>query len=166
MPSGSQASYEGSAWIVIDPLANRIDDNVTMIGDASLVADFGNGTITGDVTNLTAAIDLTDTTYAVAPVTGGIGIGQNFSAIGTDTQFNLIELPNQWTADYVGDVVVDGNSYVFAGYVVGNFRGTRVNGPAGLAPMHGMVGFDEFGLASVNGSQDFVAVYFEVFAEN
>ena len=163
IPSSGAVTFLGYGGLVIENMEATPDDDIFVVGDARLTADFDDNSMTGSVTNLAAAeagaSELLD-------ISGEILIGSNQSFLGDDFDDNLTNRPNQWYADYSGDLTIAGDLYALEGSLTGDFVGTRVNQPEGESPIRAISAFDEDGFAVVNGAVEEVGVAFEIVAEN
>ena len=166
MPTHGAATFVGSAGLVIDPVEATDRDDIVVVGDARLTADFQNGAMTGRITNMVAATDITAAGAVVSTVNGAIEIGANTSVIGDDFDDNLTNRANQWYADYGGTITVQGVNYAVEGNIDGEFKGTRTKPAAGLSAVKAVVGVDSDGFAVVNGRREEVAVTLEIGGEN
>ncbi|MBB5722205.1 hypothetical protein FHS72_001829 [Loktanella ponticola] len=166
MPTSGSASFDGGASIFIDPVFETDPDDIALIGDVTLTANFGAGTMTGAITNLAGLTDISLNSADVLAVSGEVAIGDSLSIIGDDEDDNLTYRPNDWLADYTGDLTIDGDSYVVEGFLNGQFLGTRVNPTGGQSVVKAVVGFDSDGFATVNGGVEEVDTYVEIFGEN
>lgn len=166
MPTRGTASFAGSAALIIDPIEERDDDDIVVIGDASLTANFGRGSMTGTIDNMQGITNLTETDGDMVDVNGVINIGNDLSIIGDDFDDNLTDNPNDWLADYNGLLTIEGDRYEVEGILEGQFVGTRANPASGQSVVRGIIGFDEDGYATVNGQMEEVPAYLEVFGEN
>lgn len=168
MPLAGSADYNGSAAIFIDPVYQTDSDDILIIGDTHLTANFGAGTMTGRIDNMTAATNMTETDADIYGVSGQIGIGGAGSIIGDDEDDNFTNLPNEWRADYYGNIGFNGNSYEVEGSIDGRFVGTRANPAQGQSPARGVIGVSENGFATINGQYEtneaFVSM--ELYGEN
>lgn len=153
MPSNGAAEFEGAAVIVILPDEFDESQDIIVIGDAEITADFEDATLTGEVTNLEAGTNfVSDTNYDVVNVEGTVEIGGEQSQIGVDPDDNLQDRPNQWFADYSGDLEIQGDTYSVGGTLLGDFRGTRSNPEGGQSVIKGLVGSSPDGYAAINGN--------------
>ena len=166
MPTSDSAVFTGSAGLIIDPVAATDDDDIVVIGDTRMTADFDAGTMTGTITNMQAATDITDNSADISGVDGIIRIGDNTSIIGDDVDDNLTNQPNEWYADYAGTLEINSDTYQVEGNVSGRFLGTRVTPRAGLSPVRAIVGTDDDGFAVMNGAVEEVPVTLELGGEN
>lgn len=105
------------------------------------------------MTNLEAGTNfVSDTNFDVVNVEGTVEIGGEQSLIGVDPDDNLLDRPNQWLADYSGDLEIQGDTYTVGGTLLGDFRGTRLNPQAGQSVVKGLVGTSPEGYAAINGN--------------
>lgn len=132
MPDNGSADFEGYATILIDPVAPTNSDDIVVIGDAGLTAEFGSGgAVTGRVDNLFGIVGA-DAAAQGMTATGAIIIGNSDTQIGPGGARPGL-LPNEWVADYTGTLGVGGSSYVLAGVLDGTFLGTAPGqGPDGV----------------------------------
>lgn len=166
MPTRDTASFAGSAGLVIDPIQERDDDDIVVIGDANLTANFGRGSMTGTIDNMQGITNLTETDGDMVDVNGVINIGDDLSIIGDDFDDNLTDNPNDWLADYNGLLTIEDDRYEVEGILEGQFVGTRDNPTAGQSVVKGIVGTAEDGYAFVNGQIEEVPAILEIFGEN
>lgn len=168
MPTSGSATFNGAAGIFIDPVFDTDRDDILIVGDAKLTANFANSTMTGAITNMQGATNFgaTDADFDLVDVGGSIAIGGNQSLIGVDPDDNLQDRPNQWYADYAGDLAINGDTYGVGGFLLGDFRGTRANPSSGQSPIKAITGSDDDGFAAVNGNIEEVPLTLEVFGEN
>ena len=126
MPQNGSASFTGVAGVVIDPVEARDDDDINIIGDARVTADFAAGTVTGRVTNMQGIIGNTDENPAdedLFDVTGRLQIGAISSGIGR----NDGRAPNAFRTDIRGKVTTPDDSYFVHADLEGRFLGTDPN---------------------------------------
>ena len=167
MPTEGSAVFNGYAALAIDPVAATNNDDIIVLGDLRLTANFDAATITGDVTDMRGATDFESVdNYTLVDVDGTIEIGGRQSLIGVDPDDNLQDRPNQWFADYQGDLEIEDNSYAVGGTLLGDFRGTRLTPQSGQSPIKALIGTDEDGYAAINGNIEEVPVTFGVFGAN
>ena len=166
MPTTGSASFEGYGNLYIDRVREAQGDGLFAIGDATLTADFEAGTLTGEISNLVGAtnVRLTEAgnimTGAVEAldVAGQINLGLNESIIGND-EGTKTSRPNDWSADYSGDFIADGETYVLDGEIAGQFYGTRVNNPNTDFPIKAIAGGEELYSGSTATRQSDGAVF-------
>ena len=163
MPASGSVSFAGYGALIIENAEATEDDDILVVGDAVMTADFDDNTMTGVVDNLAAAL-VTGTD--VLDISGGIAIGGGQSFLGDDFDDNLTDRPNQWYADYAGDLTIEGDLYEVEGAFVGDFVGTRVDPGDGVSPIVAVSAMDEDGFAVVNGAFEEVGLVFEIVAEN
>ncbi len=159
MPTTGSATFEGFAQINIDSdLSSNLDD-IEVVGDSELTAQFaGDGRVTGRIDNMIGAVGTPEAGGTIDTVDGEILIGADFSRIGTGAL-----RPNQWEADYGGTITFAGDSYTLDDSIVGDFRGTR----PGAEPDRVIRGTDavDIGLASIGSGG--AAVYgIRIFGES
>lgn len=152
-PANGTAAFDGSAWIVIYPDADspaRLEE-LQLLGDVDMLADFGAGRITGDIDITTGLL----TTFVLSPTptdefnyaeergviaaSGRIELGNRFSEIG-DFDEPGVNTRSYWAADYLGNVSTSVGTIRFDGEIDGRFQGNRVNNPTTDLPMKGLVG--------------------------
>ena len=139
MPDTGSASFRGVAGIGLDPVTGRDGDEIGILGDAVLTADFADGSVTGEVTNLQGAPDGEDRPEKseVFDVDGTLRLGTVVSGIGRDSG---LRSPNDFGTSVRGTVITPDNRYRLQGDVFGKFVGTRVGNPDTDIPMKGLVG--------------------------
>lgn len=160
IPDAGTGRFEGPAGIFIDPVVARDSDDVVLIGDATLNANFGAGTVRGYVNNLQgvtgdAIIPESDDLYDVA---GRVTIGGNGSEIGGAS-------PNRFSTSYSGRLTTPDEVYRLRGTLDGQFVGTRVNNPNTTFPIKALTASD-FGGIALDSDGDDAAVQFEIIAVN
>ena len=168
MPTTGSAIYNGGAFIFIDPVFATDSDDIVILGDTQLTANFRAGTMTGRIDNLSGATNLTIDNADVRPTSGQINIGNNLSIIGDDFDDNLTGRPNDWYADYAGTVGFDGDSYAIEGNMRGKFVGTRVNPAPGKSTTRGVTGESVSGYAVINNQPEVneASVFMQVYGRN
>lgn len=168
MPTVGSANFNGSAAIIIDRNSNRDSDDILIIGDTRLTANFGAGTMNGTINNMTGATNMTADSAVIHDVSGQISIGGAGSIIGDDVDDNFTNRPNDWYADYYGNIGLNGNAYEVEGSLNGQFVGTRANPSNGQSVVRGVIGVSDNGFATINGQYEVneAAVSMELFAEN
>jgi hypothetical protein len=163
IPVSGAVSFQGFGGLVIENSSETEADDIFVVGDARLTADFDDNTMTGSVTNLLAAefagSELLD-------ISGEIAIGGTESFLGDDVDDNRTNRPNQWYADYAADLIIEGDTYAVEGALTGDFVGTRTAPAEGLSPIRAISAIDDQGFAVVNGAFEEVGVTFEIIAEN
>lgn len=155
MPLVGSATFNGNAGL-------SIGEDIAILGDARLTANFQSETMTGSISNMQGASG----NNPVTGVNGTITIGGRESVVGDDFDDNRTNAHNEWYADYLGTLQFEGDRYVVEGALDGLFMGNRVNVGPGQSTVRGILGVDEFGYASVNGSREEVPVALVVFGEN
>lgn len=121
MPETGTATYEG----VVGIGGNFEDGNVVLAGDAALEADFAAATLTGTLDNFVGASvnsGVTADEVLSDPLGNLFKFGKADGAI--DVTGGVIT-DSAFTADFGGDVSLDGNDYTIAGTMDGNFRGAN-----------------------------------------
>ncbi len=124
MPTSGSATFQGYAVIGIDPVPGPQGDDLAILGDLELTAEFdGRGRVTGVADNMSAQTG----SSGQSAVEGSIHIGARDSQIGHDAGApDRLLRPNEWVADYGGTLDVDGSRYTLAGELDGQFHGTQV----------------------------------------
>lgn len=168
MPTSGSATFNGSAAIIIDRNINRDADDILILGDTQLTANFGTGTMSGTIDNMTGATNMTSDSANIHDVSGQISIGGAGSIIGDDEDDNFTSRPNDWYADYYGNIGLNGNTYEVEGSLNGQFVGTRSNPSNGQSVVRGVIGVSDNGSATINGQNEVneAAVSMELFGEN
>lgn len=168
MPTSGSATFNGAAAILIDPVFETDRDDIAIVGEARLTANFGARTMTGEITNMQGATNFgpNEGDLDLVDVGGKITIGGNQSLTGNDPDDNLQDRPNQWYSDYEGDLDIDGDTYGVGGFLLGDFRGTRVNPASGESPIKAITGADYDGFATLNGNDEELPLTLELFGEN
>ncbi|MDG1377873.1 MAG: hypothetical protein P8P56_12875 [Yoonia sp.] len=168
MPTTGSATYNGGALIFIDPVFATDSDDIVILGDTHLTANFRAGTMTGTIDNLSGATNITMDSTDIRPTSGQINIGNNLSIIGDDVDDNRTNRPNDWYADYAGTVGFDGDSYAIEGAMQGQFVGTRVNPAPGQSPTRGVKGESVSGYAVINNQPEVneAGVFMQVHGRN
>ena len=116
---------------------------MTMIGDAFLVADFSDGTVIGaidDIEGWVGDVANVDNTFAA---TSEITIG-GFSTV-ADTS------PNSWSSTYVGLIDTPEGEVVMSGTLDGLFYGTRAEPDEDESAIKSLYGEDQNGDFQLNG---------------
>jgi hypothetical protein len=169
MPANGSAVFVGVAEIFIDPVFERDDDDIFILGKSRLTANFGARTVKGSITNMQAATNMNVRgpfgDFDLVPVKGTVRVG-NASLIGNDLDDNSQNRPNEWYADYAGDLTIKGDVYKINGALRGEFRGTRVNPAAGKSTVKAIVGESVTGVGFKNGSLDDLSVSVGIAGEN
>lgn len=168
MPTVGNATFNGSAAIIIDRNSDLESDDILIIGDTRLTANFGAGTMSGTIDNMTGATNMTADSADIHDVSGQISIGGAGSIIGDDFDDNFTNQPNDWYAEYNGNIGLNGNAYEVEGSLDGRFVGTRVNPSDGQSVVRGVIGVSDNGFATINGQYEVneAAVSMELFGEN
>ena len=141
MPTSGDATFKGAGVLFVDPVFERDADDILLVGDAVLNADFAKGRLTGDVTNFTGATKFTAASATIIPVSGSVKIGGVKSVIGNDVDDNRTDRPNDLYADYRGTVGLPDGQYRVNGTVNGQFLGTRT--ADGAFPIKGLYAVGE-----------------------
>lgn len=161
MPTSGRATFKGEGFVYIDPVEARDDDDLLLVGDASLTARFGAGTLRGSITNMVGGKGETRATAETFNVGGRIDIGENTSIIGDDFDDNRTSDPNDWYADAEGRVTTPDGTFDVKAILEGKFIGTRVNNPNTDITTKGIIGGSDGGFATRNGRE--MAAEIEVF---
>ena len=168
MPANGSANYNGGAVILIDRDDTNDLDDILILGDTDITANFRAGTMTGTIDNMVGATNITENDADIADVTGEIEIGGSTSIVGDDEDDNFTNRPNDWYADYYGNIGFNGDSYEVEGGINGQFVGTRANPSNGQSPARGIIGESDDGFATINGEYEtneaFVSL--ELYGEN
>ncbi|MEY1555014.1 hypothetical protein AB3Y40_05215 [Yoonia sp. R2331] len=160
MPTTGSASFSGVAGLIIDPVAATDADDVAIIGDARLTAQFaGNGRVTGTIDNMIGAQGTNRSNASVFDVDGVIRIGSIGSSIGPDPDDPID--PNQFLAEYRGILTTPDDRYSISGVMLGRFLGTDPSRPG--RPMKGLTALDENGF-SLDSDGDDAPVTLEIVA--
>ncbi len=155
MPTSGFATFTGTAGMIIDPVEATEADDIAMLGDLTLRADFaGTGRVTGTIDNITAARGPDEARAEVFGVSGALTIGgggPDGSVIG-DPDDNLAR--NEWRARYAGTLGLPEGAYAIDGQLEGAFLGNRVNNPNTTLPMRAIVGVgSDTDVATFRGSE-------------
>lgn len=170
VPTSGSAVFNGAGALLIDPVEATDSDDIVVLGDARMVANFSSSTITGSITNMEAITNpvFQDGNFIsgnVSDAPGQINIGLEESVVGDDFDDNRTNNDNEWYADYQGNVAVEGDNIFVEGALFGTFVGTRVNPAEGQSPIRGIVGESLDGSYSlVNGNE--VGGFLEVYGRN
>ncbi len=160
MPTTGSANFSGVAGLVIDPVTATDADDIAIIGDARLSAQFaGDGRVTGTISNMIGAQGANRNTAQVFDVNGTIRIGSIGSSIGPDPDEPID--PNQFLAEYRGNLTTPDDRYDVSGVMLGRFLGTDPSRPG--RPMKGLVAEEISGL-SIDSDGDDAPVTLEVVA--
>lgn len=162
MPDRGTAVFNGSGALLIDPVVGTDIDDIFVLGDARLTANFRAGTMTGDITNMQGATFNPGNGLTTFNVGGRIDIGQRESVIGNDVDDNRTNRANEWYADYDGRITTPEGNFDVEGALTGQFIGTRVD--SNLPVTKAIVGFDDSGFAAGGGRE--LPLVLEVVAEN
>lgn len=171
MPISGSASFIGAGALIIDPDLSVSDDEINMLGDATLVADFGASTVKGEISNILGFLGDPEVLTDFFDVGGVVSIGginttalPNGSRIGSTPALPTDMNANEWRSVYAGTLTTPEGTFDVSGVLDGGFLGTRVNNPLTDFPIKAIAGADEFGVASRNGID--VSLFTEVVAEN
>lgn len=151
MPTTGSATFHGAGRLVIDPDPNQTSDDIRLVGDSTLTADFGKGRVTGSLTNLSGVTDVSTVDATPLQAHGEISLGDGLSGIGNDRDGQITDRANEWYADYGGQLTFQGETILLGGIIVGDFRGNRTDPIDGQTAVKGMVGYDRDGTATLNG---------------
>lgn len=155
MPTTGTATFTGVASLFIDPVEATDADDIVVLGDMTATADFALGTLRGQVDNLNGATAFTSNGYGEIPVGGRLQIGARDSVVGNDADDNRTSRPNDFYADYRGQITLADGTYAVDGTIDGQFIGTRT--ADGVMPIRGLAGFGEgVAIRGTEGTADFV----------
>jgi hypothetical protein len=154
MPTSGSATFTGVASLFIDPVFETDADDIVVLGDLTTTANFSSGVMRGRVDNVHGATGFTASGYREIPVDCVLQIGGRESVIGNDIDDNRTNRPNDFYADYQGDITLPDGTYAVEGTLDGKFLGTRTSD--GVFPIRGLLGGGE-GVASrgVEGTAGF-----------
>ena len=139
MQATGTARFDGAARVFIDPVAATDGDNLLLYGDLQMQADFDAGTMTGTIDDIRGGTNITENSVDTVAVGGSIAIGSNQNSIGEGR-------PNNWSADYAGDLVFFGDTFAVSGQLDGQFVGTDPNATPGF---RGIYAADNAGISTV-----------------
>lgn len=130
MPTSGSATFDGTTNIYV--ARGGGERSFTLVGDASLAANFAGGSVTGNLNNFVARVENTTGTTTYHDATGGIVIGGRYSEIGDDDDLHFFD------ADYRGTVGFGNSNLAFNGELGGVFVGNRVGQPADETAVRGL----------------------------
>ncbi|SEQ28798.1 hypothetical protein SAMN05428995_103467 [Loktanella sp. DSM 29012] len=158
MPTSGSASFKGAGGFFVENNVNRTSDDLTIVGDADITANFSRGTVTGDVTNLFGVVGANPRTGRFFDVDGDIQLGRRGSSIGRGA-------PNNFATTYDGTLRTDSDgTFVLRGTVDGKFGGTIPSAAKTPDTIRAIAGVDEDAGITRNGRA--IDAEFLVFGEN
>lgn len=157
MPNDGSAIYTGFATGTIDGGTGALADGVTLQGDMTVTATFGDGTkglradsVVGSIENIEGYRGDTLDEDSIVSIGGEMNIGMLRSNIGYGDPSNT-DVPNQFRTSIGGVMDIDGTQVVVGGELEGRFYGTRTQPAAGESAVWSLQASEDDGTADVDG---------------
>ena len=166
VPTSGSASFVGGGRIIINPNPNTISDDIRIVGDLSIVADFEQATMTGAISNMQGVGELSVNDATPFDVEGSVVLGAGHSVVGTDTAGTLTTRPNEWYVDYAGSLGILGETYVLDGGIDCGFVGTRGHASSDAQAIHVVIGNTAHGETVTNGQGNQLPIFIKIFGVN